>query len=55
MTEKQQLDRFKEAAKQVDADQSDYALDKVMDKLDLKKKSDEKDGKGRGGTRTPDP
>lgn len=41
----EQLERFKEAAEGVGADTSDDALDKVMDKLDLKKKpeADEKD------------
>ncbi|MFD3191289.1 hypothetical protein ACFMPD_13560 [Sedimentitalea sp. HM32M-2] len=37
-----QIERFKEAAKDVGADTSDDALDKIMDKLDLNKKSDEK-------------
>ena len=37
-----QLDRFKETAREVGADTSDDALDKVMGKLDLKKKPDEK-------------
>lgn len=37
-TEQTQLDRFKEAARQIGADTSDDALDKVMGKLDLKKK-----------------
>lgn len=32
-----QIDRFKEAAKKIEADESDDALDKVMKKLDLKK------------------
>jgi hypothetical protein len=36
--QKSQLERFKEAAKDVGADTSDDALDKIMDKLDLKKK-----------------
>jgi len=45
MLEKSQLDRFKEAAKDVGADTSDDALDKIMDKLDLTKKpeADRKD------------
>ena len=39
-----QLDRFKQAAREVGADESDDALDKVMRKLDLTKKPDaEKD------------
>ena len=42
---KNQIDRFKEAAREVGADTSADALDKVMGKLDLKKKPDEKDGK----------
>ena len=33
-----QLKRFKEAAEQLEADQSDDALDKIMGKLDLNKK-----------------
>jgi hypothetical protein len=41
--EKEQLERFKEAAKDVGADTSDDALDKVMGKLDLKRNPDEKD------------
>lgn len=43
--QKSQLDRFKEAAKYVGADTSDDAIDKIMGKLDLKKKPevDEKD------------
>lgn len=35
---KSQLERFKEAAKDVGTDTSDDALDNIMDKLDLKKK-----------------
>lgn len=42
---KSQRDRFKEAAREIGADMSDDALDKVMGRLDLKKKPDEKDGK----------
>ncbi len=38
--EKSQLDRFKQAAQEVGADESDDALDKIMRKLDLKKKLD---------------
>lgn len=37
MSEKCQLDRFKDAAREVGADESDDALDRVMGKLDLKK------------------
>lgn len=33
-----QLDRFRQAACEVEADQSDDALDRIMGKLDLKKK-----------------
>jgi hypothetical protein len=33
-----QIDRFKNAAREVGADESDDALDRVMGKLDLKKK-----------------
>lgn len=36
--QKQQLDRFKDAAREVEADQSEDALDRIMDKLDLTKK-----------------
>ena len=43
--EKSQLDKFKEAAREVEADTSDDALDKVMGKLDLKKKPEPKDDK----------
>ena len=32
-----QLDRFREAAREVGADESDDALDRIMGKLDLKK------------------
>lgn len=39
-----QSERFKEAAREVEADEADDALDKVMHKLDLTKKPDEKDG-----------
>ena len=45
---KDQLDRFKEAAREVEADESDDALDKVMRKLDLTKKPDGKDSKKDG-------
>jgi hypothetical protein len=38
--DKTQLDRFKEAAREVGADESDDALDKIMRKLDLTKKPD---------------
>lgn len=41
----EQLDRFKEAAKDVGADTSDDALDKIMDKLDLTKKQEADDSK----------
>lgn len=46
MTEnrKPQLDRLKEAAKQVEADTSDDALDNIMDKLDLKRKPEVEKG-----------
>lgn len=43
--DKSQLNRFKEAARELGADESDDALDKIMGKLDLTKKPDEKDGK----------
>jgi hypothetical protein len=35
---KTQAERFKEAAQQLAADESDDALDRIMSKLDLKKK-----------------
>ena len=34
----EQLDRFKEAARIAEADESDDALDRIMGKLDLTKK-----------------
>lgn len=37
-----QIDRFREAAREVEADTSDDALDKIMRKLDLTKKPDGK-------------
>lgn len=40
--EKTQTDRFKQAAREVEADQSDDALDRIMGKLDLKKKPEPK-------------
>lgn len=40
MSDKPQIDRFKEAAKKVEADESDDALDKVFKKLDLKRQSE---------------
>ncbi|EIE48764.1 hypothetical protein [Salipiger aestuarii] len=40
----EQLDRFKEAAREVEADTSGDALERIMDKLDLTKKP-ESDGK----------
>jgi hypothetical protein len=44
-TKSDQLKKFKETAAEVEADTSDDALDKIMDKLDLEKKPepDEKD------------
>lgn len=36
--EKAQSERFRQAARELDADQSDDALDRIMGKLDLKKK-----------------
>ncbi len=41
---KTQLDRFKETARSIGADESDDALDKIMGKLDLTRKpeADEK-------------
>ena len=38
-----QSDRFKETARELDADESDDALDRVMSKLDLTKKPEPKD------------
>lgn len=40
-----QIDRFKEAAREVEADESYDALDKVMRELDLTKKPNETPGK----------
>ena len=40
MNKKKQIDRFKDAAREIGADQSDDALDKVMGKLDLKRKEE---------------
>lgn len=45
MADKSQLDKFREIAREIGADMSGDALDKVMGRLDLKKKPDEKDGK----------
>ena len=42
---KEQIDRFKKAARDAEADTSDDALDKIMRKLDLKKKPEPKDDK----------
>jgi hypothetical protein len=39
---KPQSERFKEAARTISADESDDALDRVMGKLDLKKKPEPK-------------
>lgn len=38
--EESQLEAFMQAARQVGADESDDALDRIMGKLDLKKKSE---------------
>lgn len=38
--QKTQADRFREAARDVEADTSDGALDRVFGKLDLKRKPD---------------
>lgn len=40
--EKTQLERFKEAARAAESDESDDALDKIMGKLDLRKKPEAK-------------
>lgn len=37
-----QISRFKQTAREVGADESDDALDKVFGKLDVKRKPDEK-------------
>jgi hypothetical protein len=37
-TKESQLDRFRETAREVGADESDDALDRVMGRLDLTKK-----------------
>ncbi len=42
---KSQKDRFEEAAREVGADQSDDALDRIMGKLDLKNKPEPKTDK----------
>lgn len=49
-TEKSQRDRFREAARDVEADESDDALDKVMRKLDLTKKPDDATRRSRPGS-----
>lgn len=38
---KTQAERFKESAREVEADQSDEALDRIMGKLDLKKRPEQ--------------
>lgn len=38
---KDQLDRFKKAAREVEADESDDVLDKIMRNLDLTKKPED--------------
>lgn len=42
MTNKEQLEHFKAAAREIGADESDDALDRIMGKLDLKKKPEPK-------------
>lgn len=42
---KSQIERFKEVAKEIDSDNADDALDRIMRKLDLKKKPEPKDDK----------
>ena len=37
-----QLDRFREAAREIGADEADDALDRIMGKLDLTKKPEHK-------------
>lgn len=44
-TKREQIQRFKEAAKDVGADTSDDALDKIMGRLDLTKKPEADDKK----------
>jgi hypothetical protein len=46
---KVQAERFKEAAREVGADESADALDRVMGKLDLKKKVEPEQPKGPAG------
>jgi hypothetical protein len=41
-----QADRFRQAAREVRADESDDALDRVMGKLDLKKKPESDKAQG---------
>ncbi len=40
--DKNQSERFKEAARQAEADESDDALDRIMSKMDLRKKPEPK-------------
>lgn len=46
--DKSQLERFREAARRIGADESDDALDRAMDKLDLRVKP-----KREGGAKEP--
>jgi hypothetical protein len=47
-----QAERFKRVARQLGADESDDALDRAMDKLDLRVKPEEKDpSKGKAKTK----
>ena len=44
MNEKEQIERFKRAAREVEADESSDALERVMDRLDLTRKPEPKAG-----------
>lgn len=43
MSNKPKTERFEEAAREVEADTSDDALDRIFDKLDLKRRSEADD------------
>jgi len=43
--EESQLERFKQSAREVGADESDDALDKVFGKLDVKRKPEDEKAK----------
>jgi len=46
--EESQLDRFKATAREVEADESDDALDKVFGKLDVKRRPEDGKPKKKG-------